>query len=433
MEVSLSKPGVRWVFFGAVLAAAGTLAYSGGKISLASHYAAQETPEGLRRATQLEPSDAQHWYLLGRYWQYNFDQPDLTLAVSYYQRALALDPRSSNTWTDLADAHEELGNMVKAREAFQQAQEAYPISAEVAWRYANFLFRRGEHREAFAQIRRTVAADPSRAAAALTICWRADQNIDAILDEALPASVPVYLDAIRTLSGERAGSATLEIWKRLAALRPKLELKDVFPFLDELVAEGLVPEAHAVWNSAVELAGAGQPEPPADGSLVWDGGFEAPFADGGFGWRWTPHPGVEFAFDSGTKHSGTRSLRIAFEGGENLSFGNLVQYVVVEPGKTYQFSAYFKTDEITTDRGLGFAVFDPRSPGTTGRLTADLTGTQPWTRIALTFTAGANTRVAAIALRRVPSEKLDNKLQGTVWVDDVSLVPLELTPKRSAR
>src|SRR5437899_11625051 len=133
MEVSLSRPGVRWVFFGAVLAAAGALSYSGAKIALASHYAARETSEGLGRATQLEPINAQHWYFLGRYWQYNFDQPDLTLAVSNYQRALALDPRSANSWMDLADAHEELGEMMKAREAFQQAQEAYPISAEVAW------------------------------------------------------------------------------------------------------------------------------------------------------------------------------------------------------------------------------------------------------------------------------------------------------------
>jgi hypothetical protein len=38
-----------------------------------------------------------------------------------------------------------------------------------------------------------------------------------------------------------------------------------------------------------------------------------------------------------------------------------------------------------------------------------------------------------IALRRVPSWKFDNKLRGTVWVDDVSLVPVAGGPKEIPR
>ena len=95
MEARFSRPGVRWVFLAGVFAVAGALAFSGGRIALANHYAARETSEGLARASHLEPGNAEHWYFLGRYWQYNFDQPDLPLAISYYQRALALDPRDT--------------------------------------------------------------------------------------------------------------------------------------------------------------------------------------------------------------------------------------------------------------------------------------------------------------------------------------------------
>src|SRR6266571_7630893 len=110
MEARFSRPGVRWVFLAGVFAVAGALAFSGGRIALANHYAAGETSEGLGRAAHLEPGNAEHWYFLGRYWQYNFDQPDLPLAISYYQRALALDPRSANTWMDLAGASEAQGD-----------------------------------------------------------------------------------------------------------------------------------------------------------------------------------------------------------------------------------------------------------------------------------------------------------------------------------
>jgi hypothetical protein len=37
------------------------------------------------------------------------------------------------------------------------------------------------------------------------------------------------------------------------------------------------------------------------------------------------------------------------------------------------------------------------------------------------FVTSPETRVVRITLRRVPSWKFDNKLGGTVWVDDVSL------------
>jgi hypothetical protein len=58
-------------------------------------------------------------------------------------------------------------------------------------------------------------------------------------------------------------------------------------------------------------------------------------------------------------------------------------------------------------------------------LTPGLTGTHPWSLVDAELTTGPETRVLAIVLRRVPSRKFDNKLQGTVWVDDVSLTSLE--------
>src|SRR5713101_5852279 len=242
MEARFSRPGVRWVFLAGVFAVAGALAFSGGRIALANHYAARETSEGLGRAAHLEPGNAEHWYFLGRYWQYNFDQPDLPLAISYYQRALALDPRSANTWMDLAGAREAQGDTAQAREAFEQAQKAHPISADVAWRYANFFLRQGDIRQAYSQVCRAVAADPNRAATAVSVCWRANPNIEMILDQALPRSAAVYLEAIRFLSNEHEGSAALAVCKRLAELHPRIELQTVFPLLDELFVEDLIQQ-----------------------------------------------------------------------------------------------------------------------------------------------------------------------------------------------
>ncbi len=57
-------------------------------------------------------------------------------------------------------------------------------------------------------------------------------------------------------------------------------------------------------------------------------------------------------------------------------------------------------------------------------MTPNLVGTQPWALDEADFTAGPRTHLVRIGLRRLSSSKLDNKLRGTVWVDEVSLVPI---------
>ncbi|MGA2096455.1 MAG: hypothetical protein ABSH39_09175, partial [Candidatus Acidiferrum sp.] len=75
MILRLSTPAARLflVFFALVFVAA--LSYSGIRNSLAMEYAGRNTAEGFERATRFEPDDARNWYLLGRYWQYNLEDP----------------------------------------------------------------------------------------------------------------------------------------------------------------------------------------------------------------------------------------------------------------------------------------------------------------------------------------------------------------------
>lgn len=417
------------MFLCGVLLAAVALILFSVKIVVADYYAAKETPEGLARAVNLEPSNAKHLYMMAHFWHYSLARRDLGLAVAYYHRALTLDPRSAKVWLDLAATYEEAGNLGQAREAYLAALNAYPVSADVAWRYGNFLLRQGEFPKAFANIRRAVEADPKLGPAAISTCWRADPEIEVILDRALPASRSVYLDAIRLLADERSDDAALAVWKHLVGIKAKLELSESFPLINELVQQDRIVDANRVWQEALDRSSVSRPG-GFEGSSIWDGGFEGAFIDGGFGWRKTEAPGIRFDFDQEIKHSGARSLRITFDGPENLDFNHLVQYVPVDPQTTYDFSAYLRTEGITTNNGLRFLISDAHD-WKLSQLAEQLTGTQPWTRVDLSFTTGPKTHLLTVALRRFPSEKLDNKLAGTVWTDDVTLRPRE--PKRFAR
>ena len=133
--------------------------------------------------------------------------------------------------------------------------------------------------------------------------------------------------------------------------------------------------------------------------------------------------GADFDFDTEEKHSGSRSARLIFDGTKNLSYEGLFQDVLVSPDTHYRFQGYIHTDQISTDSGMRFEVVDPKDPQHLDVVTPNETGTLPWTLEQADFTTGPHTHMIIIRLARRPSERLDNKLRGTVWVDDVSLAP----------
>jgi Flp pilus assembly protein TadD len=421
MIVRLSSQSARLTLLCVSGVFAGSLAFFSIRNARAQYLAESQAPPGLDRAVQLEPGNARNWFLLGHYWQYNLEQRDTARAITFYKIALSLDPHSPSAWLDLGEAFETEGDLKSARAAFLRAKENYPISAEVAWRYGNFLLRQGELPAAYREIYRSLKAEPGRAAAAVSVCWRAAPEIQPILDSALPASRDVYLSAIAVLVREQETEPALAVWKRLAVLRPQLQMEDVAKFLEVLVAKGDIADAREVWAQSLSFAGISRPDDPA-GSLIWDGGFESD-VNVGFGWRIQPVSGAQISFDASVKHSGSRALRVRFDGTQNVNFEHVCQSVAVDPGSSYQFSAWMRADAVTTDRGVFFRLGTPELPGTPPAMTPELRGTEPWTRVTLPLKTGKDVHLVQVCLARMPSEKLDNKIAGTIWVDDVSLLP----------
>ena len=76
---------------------------------------------------------------------------------------------------------------------------------------------------------------------------------------------------------------------------------------------------------------------------------------------------------------------------------------------------------------MRFEIFDPKDTKGLDVLTPNETGTQPWTLEETDFIAGPKTSLIRVQLTRSPSQRLDNKLSGTVWVDDVDIVPVAST------
>jgi tetratricopeptide (TPR) repeat protein len=423
MPEGSAKPARRWTLAVVATAAALWFCYAGGKHALASHYAASPDFKNWERAARIEPDNAEIWYRLGRFRQLDFDNADNEMAISYYRRAVQLNPRSPYYKLDLASALETAGNDREAESDFRAAQAAYPISAEVSWKYGNFLLRQNRLPEAYAEIHRAVMVDPKLIPLAVSRVWHSGPDVHVLLDQVLPDTLEAYSDALAFLAGEQNPTAAVDVWNRLIAKDPHTDWKWACALTDMLVAQEKFDEAGKVWQQAVTLDAV--PGTAYNGnSLVYDGGFEKDISGGGFGWRQTGVLGADFDFDSDEKHSGSRSARLVFDGTQNLTYDGLYQSILVSPTTHYRFQGFLHTEQISTDSGMRFEILDPRDQKDLDVMTQNETGTAPWTLEQADFTTGSQTHVILIRIARKPSERLDNKLRGTVWIDDISLVPL---------
>ena len=213
MTEGSTNPARRWTAAVIAIVAAVWFCYAGSKHALASHYAASSNPENWERATRIEPDNPEIWYRLGRFRQLDFDNSDVPLAISYYRRAIQLNPRSPYYKLDLASALEMAGNNGEADSYFRAAQAAYPISAEVSWKYGNFLLRQNRLPEAYAEIHRAVMVDPKLIPLAVSRVWHSDPDIHLLLDQVLPDTPEAYSEALSFLADAQDPTTALEVWR----------------------------------------------------------------------------------------------------------------------------------------------------------------------------------------------------------------------------
>jgi len=399
------------------------LSFFGIRSAIARYGAEGETLKRLELAVRLEPSNPDYWYRLGRYLQYNMENPSSTLAENAYRRAIALNPLDTDAWLDLATAYELEGKSAEAREAYLKAKESYPTSADVAWRYGNFLLRQGEQRNAYVELRHAIEADPRLAASAFSRAYRADPDIDRILAQLLPPQQTAYVEMINEAGSEQQLAAAQAMWARLLTLHPRLMIRDFERLVSELLASGDDEEARRVWDQGVATMNL-PPLLQAQNSVVWDPSFESDINGSAFAWQFKSIvQGVSIGFDKTEKHSGDQSLRLSFDGKHNPNLEAACTLTVVRPATDYDFSGWIKTKNVTTEFGVGFRLHLSGTSGGSVVNTRQIYGNNPFTRIDQTVTTGPGTRRVEICVTRDASDNPDVRISGTAWVDDVNLVP----------
>jgi Tetratricopeptide repeat len=386
----------------------------------ATAIAKRNTPEALRRAERWDPSGPEIPARLARALAAQGAGGDPEEIAGGFHAATRLGPHRAENWAALGDALEVAGNAPGAKQAYQRALALYPRSPAFNWQFANFLIRQGDTAEAAAALQRAIEGDPGLRMGAFDLAWRAGMPAPQIL-KIVPArrdDRAAYLDYL-TENGRLDAAA--DVWRELVESPAAFDEDAAFRYFDALLAAHRVDELTSMWAQLARHDPQRIHWRPDAKERITNGGFDAPLTGGGFGWRVPAVVGADASLDSVVYHDAAPSLCVHFDGTHNLNFGQVAQYAAVEPHTKYDFTAYARTEGITTDSGPLLAVYDPLDHAALWVETPMLIGTTSWQELELTFRTGPETRIVVVQALRRPSEKFDDLIGGTMWLDDVSL------------
>ena len=401
------------------------------KTYLASRSGRLINAQDLQTAVRLDPSNSDYRLMVGRLAQYNVADMNPDLAMESLRRAAELNPRDPQPWLELAAAFGFQGKNSGAEACLRRADFLAPNLPSVQWVIGNFFLLRGENDEAFRHFRVVLSGSNQYSQILFKIAWKATDDGQKILEELIPDRVPTEIEYLYFLLSQKRFAEARSIWKRVAAHGEGLAARQVAGYIDQLIAAHLPAEAHEVWD---DLKINGQIKPtygPTARNLIVNGDFEEDLLNLGFDWRIAPVEGIFAGSDGGNYHSPSRAMHIRFSGKENVDYRHVYQYVAVEPGHSYRLTGFLKTEGITTDSGPRLVVHDAYDPSALQKSSESITGsTVGWTQVILDFTAGPKTTLLVVSVARPPSMKIDNRIDGKVWVDDVALVGI---PAEEAR
>lgn len=397
-------------------------AWSAARVGVGAWYARLGSPPDMARAMKWAPDNAENYAALARLDELAGDADGDAQALLLRQQATRLEPNNAIDWLERAMSEDEAGEPEYAEPDYLHARELFPLSPDVNRALGEYYLRQWRVDDALDALRLTIAGDPGLRPAVFGELWRAGVATSVVLKRGAPWDRDALVAYLNTLAAAGALDDANMVWRQIetpgaGAAQGAVQF-DGLQYVDALIRSERTAELAAVW---AEVAPAEAGEADAGGNAVTNGGFEEAILNDGLDWRVIPDDGVFVSVDATEAHEGARSLRIAFGAPGNPDYRHTFEFVPVESGTDYDFSGYLRAADITSDTGPRFELYDANNPQNLDVSTSDIRGTADWTEERVRFHTGPDTHLLIVRVGRPPSTSFDDRLSGTVWVDDVRL------------
>jgi hypothetical protein len=377
--------------------------------------------ENLLKAIRLNPSNPDPFYRLSLFYQWDLRNIDLEESFRYLKRAIERNPLEQQYYLNLAKTLHRMRQWDASEEALEKAILVFPTGYQGRWTSGNLLLQQGALEKAFPHFTYILAHYPNRSGLVYDVLLRAIDNTEFILEKLVPKdplSMDQYLAYLYDIGDKESAQ---KAWERKASYGFKSDRPQTLRHIEFLIAHGDLREAFEVWKARLEEEGLSL---SSDGNLMTNGGFEKDqILGGGFDWKIVNLPGVAISFDHQEAFEGKSSLKIVFDGRENVDFQHISQYVALKPNRDYVLRACVKTEAVTTKSGLKIEI--------TGvgpafcKASESLVGDNEWRELVIPFRTPDQSQGGVVRVRREKTDKFDRLISGTVWIDQVSLTERE--------
>ena len=382
-----------------------------------SLYQTNPLKERFLKAARLNPSNPDPYYRLGLFYQRDIRNIDLEESLRCFTKAINRNPLEQQYHLNLARVFQKLGEKDGTERSLEKAIMVFPTSYQGRWVAGNLLLQQGDLEKALPHFTYILTNYPNQSYLVYDVLMKAVDHTDFILERVVPkdpSSMNQYLAYLYEIGDKESAK---KAWQKKVAYGIKSDRAETLHHIKFLIDHGDLQEAFQTWK--VRLREEGIPV-PSGGNLITNGGFETKeILGGGFDWKMTDVPGAEISLDHSIAFDGKSSLKIVFNGKENVDFHHVSQFVPLSSNKEYILKAYIKTKAVTTKSGLRIEI-SGIGPAFFGA-SESLVGDNGWNELTVTFRTPPQSQGGRVRIRRLKTEKFDRFISGTVWLDNVQL------------
>lgn len=382
-----------------------------------SLYLENPSRNDLEMAIRLIPSNPDPYYWMALYHEWDLRNIDHEQSLYFLKKAIEYHPLEQQYWIQLAKVFLRMGQKEASEKALDNAIFVFPTGYQGRWVGGNLLLQQGAIEKAFPHFAYILTHYPNQAYLIYEVLRRSFDNPDLIFEKVVPkdpASTSQYLSYLYEMGSKESAK---KVWQNKTLLGHHMSREEILRHIEFLIRGGDFREAFERWKAGLRQEGL--PLGP-EGDLITNGGFEKEALLGrGFDWRMSPVPGAEVSIDPARGVEGKQSLRISFNGQENVDFHHVSQYVALKPDTDYTLKAKIKTSGLTTQSGLKMEIL---GVGPSFYKASDsLTGDHDWKELEIPFRTPAKCEGGLVRFRRERTDKFDRFISGTAWIDQVSL------------
>jgi len=382
-----------------------------------SLYQGEPSVSHFHQAIEHEARNPEPYYGLGLFYFWDLHEFDLEKAFRFLKQALERNPLEQPYWLSVARVLYRKGDRTTADQALERAILVFPLSFVGRWQAGNLLLEGGRIDEAVTQFSCILSYYPEQSSRVYDLFLRVVRDPNWILQKLVPSDAACLTQYLSYVYGTGDAESAEKVWAKRKSLGYKPSRQETIAHIDYLLSQGKIQGAHQIWKERLQEEGIPL---PSDGNLITNGSFETDqILGGGFDWRVNQVQGATVSYDTAEASEGKRSLRIDFDGKENVDYYHVYQYVSLRPERGYILKAHLKTRGVTTKSGLRIELVGLGSPFSVR--SESLTGDNPWKELSIDFQTPSDVKGAIVRVRRERTDKFDRFLGGTLWLDHVRL------------